>query len=117
MAKQTKNKVDFALLRERLLEEASKSGLTENYQFMTTFDRYTKQCDLIEKLSKVIREDGELVTKEYVKGRENIYIHPAIRELNNTINSANNTVATLLKILANVKISEEADALDEFLEK
>ena len=117
MAKQTKNKVDFALLRERLLEEASKSGLTQNYQFMTTFDRYTKQCDLIEKLSQVIKEDGELVTKEYVKGRENIYIHPAIRELNNTINSANNTVATLLKILANSKVKEDADALDEFLGK
>ena len=64
-----------------------------------------------------LEKDGELVTKEYVKGRENVYIHPAIRELNNTINSANNTVATLLKILANAKVKEDSDALDEFLGK
>ena len=117
MARKATNKANFALLRETLLEEASKSGLTENYQFMTTFDRYCKQVGLIEKLSEVIEKDGELVTKEYVKGRENVYIHPAIRELNNTINSANNTVATLLKILANAKVKEDSDALDEFLGK
>lgn len=115
MPKKATNKANFALLRETLLGEASKTGLTENYNFMTTFDRYCKQVELIEKLSKVIETDGELVTKEYVKGRENVYIHPAIRELNNTINSANNTVSTLLKILSSVKVTEEADSLDEFL--
>ena len=115
MARKTKNKVNFAALKDRLLAEAEKSGLTEDYNFMTTFDRYTKQVDLITKLSDVIEKDGELVTKEYVKGRENVYIHPAIKELNNTTNSANNTVSTLLKILAAVKPKEETDALDEFL--
>lgn len=117
MARKATNKADFALLREKFLGEASKLGLTDNYNFRTTFDRYCKQVELIEKLSAVIDQDGELVTKEYVKGRENIYIHPAIKELNNTSNSANNTVSTLLKILASAKTVEEADALDEFLTK
>lgn len=115
MARKTKNKVNFAELREKLLEEAKKVGLNEDYNWMTTFDRYTKQVELISKLAEVIEQDGELVTKEYVKGRENVYIHPAIKELNNTTNSANNTVSTLLKILAAVKPKEETDALDEFL--
>ena len=115
MAKRNESKVDFAKLRITLLEEAEKKGLTSNYNFMTTFDRYTKQVDLIGKLSKVIEEDGELVTKEYVKGRENVYIHPAIKELNNTSNAANNTVSTLLKILAATPVKEEHDELDEFL--
>ncbi len=115
MARKTKMKVDFARLREQLLAEAAKKGLTENYNFMTTFDRYCKQVELIEKLSKVIETDGELVTKEYVRGRENVYIHPAIKELNNTSNAANNTVSTLLKILASVKVKEDSDELDAFL--
>lgn len=115
MASKAKTKADFASLRQKLLEEASKVGLTDNYNFMTTFDRYCKQVELIEKLSQVIDEEGELVTKEYVKDRKNVYIHPAIKELNNTSNSANNTVGTLLKILAQVKPKEEIDELDEFL--
>ena len=115
MAKRNEIKVDFAKLRLTLLEEAEKKGLTDNYNFMTTFDRYCKQVELITKLSKVIEEDGELVTKEYVKGRENVYIHPAIKELNNTSNSANNTVSTLLKILAATPVKAEKDELDAFL--
>ena len=115
MEKQAKTKADFAALREKLLGEASKVGLTDNYNFMTTFDRYCKQVELIGKLAEVIEADGELVTKEYVKGRENVYIHPAIKELNNTSNAANNTVGTLLKILATVKVKEDQDELDKFL--
>lgn len=101
-------------MRGNLLEEASRKGLADNYNFMTTFDRYTKQVEIINKLSIVIENDGELVTKEYVKGRENVYIHPAIKELNNTSNAANNTVTTLLKILASTPVKEDSDALDEF---
>ncbi len=116
MARKAKTKANFAELRENLLEEAKKSGLTEDYNFMTTFDRYCHQVELISKLAAVIEKEGELVTKEYVKGRENVYVHPAIKELNNTSNAANNTVSTLLKILAAVKPkAEETDELDAFL--
>lgn len=115
MARSKPKKTDFAQLKQNLLAEAQKKGLTENYNFMTTFDRYTKQCEIIEKLSAVIEKDGELVTKEYVKGRENVYIHPAIKELNNTSNAANNTISALLKLLATVEPVEEQDDLDAFL--
>lgn len=114
MAKAKPNKTDFARLKLNLLAEAEKRGLSENYNFMTTFERYCKQCEIIEKLSAVIEREGELVTKEYVKGRENVYIHPAIKELNNTSTAANNTVSTLLKILDTVEVAEPTDELDEF---
>lgn len=117
MAKKKPNKTDFARLKQNLLVEAEKKGLTENYNFMTTFERYCKQCEIIEKLSVVIEKEGELVTKEYVKGRENVYIHPAIKELNNTSTAANNTVGTLLKILDTVEIVEAQDELDAFNEQ
>ena len=35
--------------------------------------------------------------------------------MNNTSNAANNTVSTLLKILASVKVKEDTDELDAFL--
>ena len=117
MAKKKPNKTDFARLKQNLLVEAEKKGLTENYNFMTTFERYCKQCEIIEKLSVVTEMEGELVTKEYVKGRENVYIHPAIKELNNTSTAANNTVGTLLKILDTVKVVEAQDELDAFNEQ
>ena len=115
MAKQAKTKADFATLRLKLLEEAKEVGLTENSNWVTTFDRYCKQVELIDKLAEIIEKDGEIVTKEYVRDRQNVYIHPAIKELNNTSNAANNTVGTLLKILAQVKPKESQDELDKFL--
>ena len=56
MARKAKTKANFAELRENLLEEAKKSGLTEDYNFMTTFDRYCHQVELISKLAAVIEK-------------------------------------------------------------
>ena len=117
MARAKRRKPNFAKLKKDLLAEAQKKGLTDNYNFMTTFERYCKQCEIIENLSAVIDEEGELVTKEYVKGRANVYIHPAIKELNNTSNAANNTVTTLLKLLDTIEPVEEQDELDAFNEQ
>ena len=67
-------------------------------------------------LEKKINEDGTLVTKEYVKGRENIYTHPAIAEYNKTSTSANQTVATLIKIIKSLRSDEEnVESDDELL--
>ena len=38
------------------------------------------------------------ITKEYVKGRENIVINPLIQSYNQTVGAANKTAETLLKI-------------------
>ena len=114
MAKTKPTAADFERMKQSMLEDAEKKGLTDNYNFMTTLDRYTKQVELINKLSAVIERDGELVTKTYVKDRENVCIHPALKEMNNTSNAANNTVSTLLKILQATPVKEDTDALDEF---
>ena len=62
----------------------------------------------------VIKEDGTLVTKEYVKGRKNVYSHPAIADYNRTTDSANKTVSTLMKIIISLRkddVTEEDDPL------
>lgn len=82
-----------------ILKMAEESGLQSNYFFVTTFERYQVQLDILDGLKKSIEEEGLLVTKEYVRDRKNLYTHPAVSDFNRTTDSANKTVATLLRIL------------------
>ena len=67
-------------------------------------------------VEKKIKEDGSLVTKEYVKGRGNVYTHPAISEYNKTSTSANQTVATLIKIFKSLRDDDgDNEGEDELL--
>ena len=101
---------------KEILELAEKSGVQTNYFFTTTFNRYLVQIKILEDLEPEINDAGALVTKEYVKGRENIYTNPAINAYNNTTNSANKTVATLLKIVQGFKAEDKAKEVDPLLE-
>jgi hypothetical protein len=75
------------------------------------------QLNILNDLEKTIQEDGSLVTKEYVKGRGNLYTHPAITEYNKTSTSANQTVATLIKIIKSLRNDDGDDeGEDELLQ-
>lgn len=103
---------------ELIKKNAEKRGVSTNFFFVTTFERYQVQMKIMDELKKAIEEDGSLVTKVYVKERENIYTHPAIAEYNKTATAANGTVATLMKILttlAEEEKKEPADLMSEFL--
>lgn len=84
---------------EEILKIAEETGVQTNFFFVTTFKRYQVQLSNLGELEKAIKETGTLVTKEYVKGRANIYVNPAVTEYNKTTDSANRTVATLMKII------------------
>ena len=90
-----------------ILRIAQKFGVEQNFLFLTTFKRYQVQLSILNELEQKIKEDGSLVTKEYVKGRENVYTHPAIGEYNKTSTSANQTVATLIKIIKTLRNDDE----------
>lgn len=93
-----------------IIKLAEKSGVKSNYFFITTFNRYQYQLGILEELEKTISENGTLVTKEYVKGRCNIYANPALKEWTRINDSANATVSTLIKIINGFKDgAEEAD--------
>lgn len=112
MARKSKSLNDKA---KDILAKAEKNGLQDNYYFVTTFKRYLVQIKILEDLEKEIEEAGAIVTKEYVKGRENIYTNPAINAYNNTTNSANKTVTTLLKILQDFKAEAKTKEEDPLL--
>lgn len=98
-------------LASKIIEIATKYGLEQNYFFLTTFNRYQMQIKILSDLKKTILEEGNLVTKEYVKGRQNVYTHPAISEYNKTSTAANQTVQTLIKIITTLRA--DADGEDD----
>ena len=82
-----------------ILEQAEKRGVSSNFFFVTTFKRYQVQMRILADLEKAIAEYGATVTKEYVKGRQNLAANPAISEYNKTATAANGTVSTLINII------------------
>lgn len=105
------NKMNLNEQAQQILKIAEEYGVNSNFLFINTFKTYLVQIKILQDLEQAIKKDGTITTKEYVKGRENIYTHPAIREYNNTVNSANKTVATLMKIIRGSK--EDDNGSDE----
>ena len=100
---------------QEIIKIAEANGVQTNFFFVTTFKRYQVQINILTELEKKIKEDGALVTKEYVKGRGNVYTHPAISEYNRTTDSANKTVSTLIKIIKGFKGEDGAEDYDPLL--
>lgn len=101
---------------EQILEQAEKRGVSSNFFFVTTFKRYQVQMKILNDLEGDIKKFGATVTKEYVKGRENLVTNPAITEYNKTSTAANGTVSTLINIIKTLSNEPDGvDALTEFL--
>ena len=100
---------------KEIIRIAEEAGVQTNYFFLTTFQRYQTQIGVLDKLEKIIAETDTLVTKEYVKGRENLYTNPAITEYNRTTDSANKTVNTLIKIINGFRQEDEGGEEDPLL--
>lgn len=94
---------------------AEESGVQSNYFFCTTFERYQVQLQILDKLETTLTEEGILVEKEYVKGRKNLYSNPAIAEYNKTTDSANKTVACLMRIIKNYNVEDPEKEEDPLL--
>lgn len=94
---------------EAIKQMAAESGLESNYFFITTFERYEVQLSILDQLKESMDKDGMIVSKEYVKGRGNLYSSPAVTEFNRTTDSANKTVSTLMRILKNFGASSVDD--------
>ena len=95
---------------EEILQKAEAFGVDKNFFFITTFRRYMVQLKILNELETSIKNDGVLVTKEYVKGRKNVYSHPAIQDFNRTTDSANKTVSTLMKIISRFSGDDDSGA-------
>ena len=95
-----------------ILAKAREKGIEHTFMFTTTFQRYVELISHMAELQKSIKDQGCLVTKEYVKGRQNIYVHPAINAYNATAAQANNTANILMRFI--VQPLSDSDDRDEF---
>ena len=100
---------------KEILKIAGESGVQSNYLFVTTFKRYRFLLESLDRLEEIIEKDGEIITKEYIKGRENLVIHPALTKYNNIADGANKTAATLIRIIKNFNVQERSEAVDPLL--
>lgn len=96
-----KKKKSLEQQAKEIIKLAEESGVQSNFFFVTTFERYQVQLRILKELQECIEEEGMLVSKEYVKGRKNVYSNPAVSDYNRTTDSANKTVATLMRIIKN----------------
>ena len=96
-------KINLNEQASKILEAAQKSGVEQNFLFVTTFKRYQVQLKVLSELERELADSGTMVTKEYVKGRQNVYSHPAITAYNRTADSANRTASTLMKVITSLK--------------
>lgn len=77
---------------------------------------YAEEVALIAKMRTQLEEDGMTVEKEYVKGRQNVCVHPLIQEIPKHVDCANRTLGILGDIIVKrgKKRTDEVDALTEF---
>lgn len=83
-----------------LMKMAKKYGVDKNEMFIAAAGQYAVQREVIDAIQKSIKDGGEFITtKEYVKGRENVCVHPLVKELPKHSDSANKTLTTMLDII------------------
>lgn len=104
-------KVDLNEQAKEILERATEKGVEHSFMFVTTFQRYKEHIQHLAELEKAIKKDGTMVTKEYVKGRANLYVNPAINAYNSTAGAADKTAQLLIRyIVAPLRDSEDGGA-------
>ena len=115
MAKRQKAPKSLQEQAEEIKRLAEDAGVETNFFFITTFDRYLSQLAILDELKASIEDNKSLVKQTYVKGRSNVVLNPAIRAYNSTTDSANKTVACLMKIINGFRTGDGGDDVDPLL--
>lgn len=113
MAKATTIKVNLNEQAAQILEKAKAKGVEHSYMFITTFARYQEHINHLKELEAAIKANTMMVEKEYVKGRKNLYVNPAVSAYNQTARAADTTAQLLLKYIVQ-PLSGGGESGDEF---
>lgn len=106
---------DIKELAKGILEEAKDYGMDKDSSFLTSYHLLEVQIEMLDALEKSFKEDGATITKEYVKGRENVYVHPAIDKYTKTSDSAFNKILKLKEMIDKYSSSNNDDFDDDEL--
>lgn len=102
----------------KLLRMAKDYGVDKNAMFVQAAEQYDVQMRVIQNIKDALDSEENLTTsKEYVKGRENVYANPLVKELPKHADSANRTLQTMLSIIEKLgRPPEPHDRLTEMQE-
>ena len=95
-----------------LNQMAAAYGMEDNALFKSLIETYCTQIRVIQIMRDELEEADLAVSKEYVKGRENLYAHPLIKELPKHSDSATRTAGMIVDVIK--KLGEKKDDTDEF---
>ena len=108
-------RVDLNAQAKEILEKATAKGVEHSFMFVTAFKRYQELIGHLVDLQKAIKDEGPIVSKEYVKGRKNLYVNPAVNAYNTTAAAADRTALLLLRyIVQPLHDDGEEDDFDAF---
>lgn len=101
---------------KKLMELGRKYKVDHEEDFIVAVKTFVEEAKLIDRMRKQLNEDGMTVTKEYVKGRENISAHPLIAEIPKHVDCANRLLQSMNAIIESrgQRLEQETDELDEF---
>jgi len=90
--------------------------VSDDEDFKAAAKTYAEEVALIAEMRTQLKEDGMTVEKEYVKGRQNVCIHPLVQEIPKHIDCANRTLGIIGDIIVKrgKKRADEVDGLTEF---
>lgn len=101
--------------KESILAMAEQYGVADNALFIQTLKNYETIQRSIEGIDQIVNQNDDLtISKEYVKGRENLYLHPAIKELPKQIDASNKTLDKMLDIIEKLGTPRQTDGFLEF---
>jgi len=101
-----------------IVKMATAYDVGNNSLFLSVLDTYIAQKKAIDRLQAAISSEELTIDKEYVKGRKNQYIHPAIKELPRHAEAINKTASQLIDIITKLGQKEGGtDSLMEFIRK
>lgn len=78
---------------------ATDYGVDKIAVVQSALEQYSIQQAIILELKAELDAESLMTTKEYVKGRKNLYAHPALAELPRHIDSANKTADLVLRMI------------------
>ena len=104
-----------------IMKMAKDYGVDGNALFISAAKQYSVQMRVIKDIEAILSSGELLVSKEYVKSRENVYSHPLVKELPKHSDSANKTLTVMLDIITKLgrkpEVTPEPDALDKLKSK
>lgn len=101
-----------------LLTMAADYNVADNPLFVSAAKQYMVQMKIIDSIEKILGEADLIVSKEYVKSRENVYSHPLVKELPKHADSANKTLGVMLDIITKLgQKTEVKSALSELMDE